>query len=401
MGNPNRKLKKILFILGIAGAVYIGFLYLLPLVVPFLCAYGVALWLRPSVRFVERKLNLWLELWRIRNVLWKGVRWTRNSGKSARRVSFERKQRRNWAAWIGALELTGIFTVLAGLLYFGGSRLFAQLQRFTASIPQWISWLDVKLTGFCRWLEQVLGLKNDYLVAVVRDMIRELGSTMRQGSMPAIMNNSMTILAWLTGGIVFLAIFIIATLMFLQEMEEIRERKSRSMFHREFALIGRRLVTAGSAWLKTEVVILSVTSGLCMLGLFLIGNDYALLLGIGIGLLDALPFLGAGVVLIPWGILLLSQGQWFAGGVLLALYLVCYLLRQVLEAKIMGNRMGLSPIETLVSMYVGLQLFGLAGFLLGPIGLLLIEDLVDFYWNEEDVRGQAKKWEEKRGHDFR
>ena len=56
MVSPEKKLKKFLLILGITGAVYGAFRYLLPLVVPFLCAYGTALFLRPSVRFLS---NFW------------------------------------------------------------------------------------------------------------------------------------------------------------------------------------------------------------------------------------------------------------------------------------------------------------------------------------------------------
>ena len=50
----------------------------------------------------------------------------------------------------------------------------------------------------------------------------------------------------------------------------------------------------------------------------------------------------------------------------------------------MGKKMGLSPLETLVAIYVGLQLFGLFGFLLGPIGLLIIKDFVEEYGEEEE-----------------
>ena len=58
MGKPGKKLKKIFLILGITGAVYGGFKYLLPLVVPFLCAYLAALWMGPSVRYFERRLTI-------------------------------------------------------------------------------------------------------------------------------------------------------------------------------------------------------------------------------------------------------------------------------------------------------------------------------------------------------
>ena len=354
MVNPGRKLKKMLLILGIAGAVYGGFKYLLPLVIPFLCAYVAALWLRPSVRYFERRLK-----WKI--------------GRTEIHAS---------AAAVGAIEIVLIFGVLIGLVYICGNRLFQQLERFTAAIPLGLIWLDGKLTGLCRNAEHALGLKEDHLVAIVREMIRELGVVLRQSSMPALMNNSMTVLSWIVNIVIVSVIFFIAALMFLQEMDEIRERKNRSMFHREFALIGRRLVTVGSAWLKTEAILIAVTSSLCTIGLLFVGNPYALLLGIGIGLLDALPLFGAGAVLIPWGLVMLVQKQWMNGVILLGLYVVCYFSRQILEAKLMGTQVGLTPIETLVSMYVGLQLFGLTGFLLGPIGLLLIEDLVDYYWRE-------------------
>ena len=109
------------------------------------------------------------------------------------------------------------------------------------------------------------------------------------------------------------------------------------------------------------------------------GNQYSLLLGIGIGLLDALPIFGTGTVLIPWALFRLVNGDWLYGIGLFVIYIICYFLRQVMEAKIMADKVGLTPLETLISMYVGLRLFGLLGFILGPIGLLIIEDLVELY----------------------
>ena len=201
--------------------------------------------------------------------------------------------------------------------------------------------------------------------------------------MPAIMNNSVAVIKSLVGILIFFVLFFIATLLFLQETEEIREKKSESLFHKEFAMIGRRLAVVGNAWLKTQIMILAVTSVLCVMGLLLIRNPYSLLLGIGIGLTDALPFLGSGVILIPWGGFLLIRGEWMNGAILLGLYVVCYFVRQFMETKIMGDKMGLSALETLISMYVGLQLFGFPGVLLGPVGLLVIMDLLNLYWQEE------------------
>ena len=327
MDNPIRKLKKILFILGITGAVYLGFRYLLPLVVPFLCAYGAALWLRPSIKYLEQKIF---------------------RGKNCKFSSL--------AVWIGGVELLTLFAAIGCFLYWIGSRLLVQLEQFSSVLPQWFSWLETRLSGVWGMLEAAI---------------------------PAIVNNSMNVITWFAEGIIFLVIFVIAALMFLREMEEIREKKSRSIFHRELSIVGWRVGTTVGAWIKTEFVILSVNSVLFVLGLFLIRNEYALLLGIGIGLLDALPFVGAGIILAPWGIFLCIRKNWFSGVVLLAMFGIAYVLRQMLEARIMGEKVGLSPVETLISMYVGIRLFGLVGFLLGPLGLLIIEDLTELYWKEE------------------
>jgi len=352
---PGRKLKKILLLSGITGAVYLGFRFLLPLVVPFLFAYGTALCLRPSVRFLEHRI----------------------------RIPFRGKQYRIPAVVIGSAELTVLFVCSGIGIYLLLREVFELVNRFFAMFPQFLCQLDEILTGICKWAENALGLKSQSLVSLAADMIAELGDLVKTTTMPAIMTNSVTVLKLLFGILVFLVLFFVSTLLFLQEMEYLREKKSNSMFHKEFAMIGRRLSVVGNAWLKTQIMILAVTAVVCVIGLFLIRNPYALVLGIGIGFMDALPFLGAGVVLIPWGIIMLAWGKWIYGTVLLGLYVVCYLVRQFMETKIMGNKMGLSALETLISMYVGLQLFGIAGVILGPIGLLLVEDLLDMYWTEE------------------
>ena len=109
-------------------------------------------------------------------------------------------------------------------------------------------------------------------------------------------------------------------------------------------------------------------------GIFSLKNPYYILAGAGIGILDALPVFGTGTVLIPWTLFCLLRGRWGRGAAIFAIYLVCYFLREILEARLMANQVGLTPLETLISIYAGLQLFGLWGFLLGPLGILLVKE---------------------------
>lgn len=351
MGKPDKKLKKIIFIVGITGAVYGSFRYLLPLVVPFLFAYGIALLLRPSSAWLAKRLRV-----RVRG---------RYYGISV--------------GVAGAAELTAILALLLTGLYFGGRKLCVEACLLMDRIPEWTRSLDRWLTGACHRMEYMFCLKENVLVILMREMLRGLMVSLRDAAMPYLMVNSVSLFRFGIQVTVISVVLLVAVALSLQEMERWKERCETSVFTREFTLIGRRLANVGDAFLKTQGIIMLLTMIICTVGFWLLGNPYYILAGIGIGILDALPIFGTGTVLIPWAVILLFRHQWGHGIAVFGLYMICYFVREVLEAKMMGDRVGLSPLETLISMYVGLQLFGIAGFLLGPIGLLLIEDLVQLF----------------------
>ena len=99
---------------------------------------------------------------------------------------------------------------------------------------------------------------------------------------------------------------------------------------------------------------------------------YFLGLGLAVGILDALPVLGTGTFLIPAGILLLFQGETFMGAGLFLLYVITAGVRQILEPRLVGNHVGLSPLLILLSVYLGLIIYGGFGFILGPLSALLL-----------------------------
>ena len=204
----------------------------------------------------------------------------------------------------------------------------------------------------------------------------------REKAAPALMANSMTLLRLGARTLIITVVTFLAAVLSLQEMDDLRERRDRSLFRKEFALIGNRVVCTGKAWFKTQGALLFIITMVCILGMALIGNPYYIMAGIFIGVLDALPIFGTGTVLLPWCLLCLAAGNWGRALILLCLYLVCYFLREFLESRMMGGQVGLTPLETLASVYVGLQLFGFFGFILGPLGLLLIEDLVE-EWDKD------------------
>ena len=349
MGKPSRKLKKILWITGVTGAVYLSFRYLLPLVIPFLFAYGIALLLKPSAGWLSDKIRLTIR------------------GKS---VGLS-------IGAAGALELLLLLLLFGTGIYFGGQKLYEEAGLLMEQFPEWVKQVDIWLTGLCHQMEGMFHIQKNGMVVMAREMLYGLASSLKNTAMPYLFVNSMTIFQCCIKVTVFLVILIVATMLSLQEMEEWKQKRERSVYREEFALISRRLSMAANAYLKTQGTIMTLTMLICSAGLRILGNPYYILAGVGIGILDAFPVFGTGTVLIPWAVLAFFTGNTKTGIIVLLLYVICYFIREILEAKMMGDKVGLSPLETLAAMYVGLQLFGIAGFLLGPIGLLLIEDLVN------------------------
>ena len=108
-------------------------------------------------------------------------------------------------------------------------------------------------------------------------------------------------------------------------------------------------------------------------GLLVLRVDYALLIAVIVAFLDFLPVLGTGTILIPWAVIRLFSGDTaFAVG-MLALYVLTQVLRRVIEPKIVGDTMGLDPLATLLFLYLGFKISGVAGMILAvPIGMLFL-----------------------------
>lgn len=148
---------------------------------------------------------------------------------------------------------------------------------------------------------------------------------------------------------------------------------------------GRFLRETVWQYAKAYSLLTAVTFLELLAGLWLLGFDYVVPLACMIALVDLLPLVGCGIVLIPWGLALLAMGD-VAGGGLLVLYLVMGLVRNVLEPRVVSGQTGLHPVITVAVMYAGLSMGGLLGMLLAPVLALAFLRLGRFYWGVSPQR---------------
>lgn len=337
------KQKRAISLIGITGAVYFVFRYLLPLVIPFFAAWVLARMVWPFVRMLNRRFRIPIV----------------------------------WGAMLGiGLLFVAVLWVIWGI----GERLLEQTVYLVDNLPIYIENLCAIMDGVCGKVEQFFHLSEGCMMEQMERFAFELQSELEKKALPYIMNSSVPFVGQLIDLFTAGTITILAAVLILQERDRIKEWKQNSLFRREIQLLTSRLGTIGGAFVKTEGSIMIITMVVCMIGLTWMGNPYGILVGVLIGLIDVLPVFGSGTVFIPWILWELLCGNFIIALKLGGIYFVCYVIREVLEAKLLGHYTGISSLETMIAIYIGWQLFGVVGLFLGPIGWILIKE-IDKTWN--------------------
>jgi len=137
-------------------------------------------------------------------------------------------------------------------------------------------------------------------------------------------------------------------------------------------IIRKTAVAAVLGQVRAALIMMVITAVELVIGFTILRMDYALLLGIIIGVVDVLPVVGAGAFLIPMSVYALLTGHILRGLGMLLLYGIIVVLRQIVQPKVVSQQLGLNPLLTMMSMYAGFLLMGVTGMLIGPVTFLIV-----------------------------
>lgn len=147
-------------------------------------------------------------------------------------------------------------------------------------------------------------------------------------------------------------------------------------------------------WLRAQLIIMAITFSELLVGLLIIGVDNAFLIALIIALVDVLPVLGAGSVLVPWSIINLITGNTKLGLSTVLLYVIILFVRQLIEPKIVGKQIGVHPLFTLCGMYIGLKVMGVLGMFVGPLCIIIFKYIFEGILKNDSF----KNWFDKNFH---
>ena len=327
--------KRRIYIVGIVAGVYLGFRYVLPVAIPFLIGWGLAVWLHPLAVKTGKKLHI---------------------KKSV----------------AGGFFMLLLLASAGVLLWVGVSTLIGQLKAWMTNFPT----LEAKFYQFvdqcCCVMEDTLGISQTDSRRFILDNAEKMRANFIQGISPKTIFQATDYLKSLIAVISGIIIAFISGVLFLKDLEAIRRTLRTYRFYQPWKRVLKRLRQTCVTYLKAQLLIMLAVAFLCTVMLWLMKSPYFLLFGIGLGILDALPIIGTGLFLYPAMLIFFLQGRTGLAVWCLSIELVTTLVREFMEPRLLGGKLGVYPVVIMAAIYFGFIVFGVAGFILGPIALSLV-----------------------------
>lgn len=312
----------------------------LRLFLPFVLAYLLAELITPAVRFLKKYLHLPVAL-------------------------------------SGVVLILLALGILGVLLFFLGRMLLFQAAEFSKNFAVYRSMFFDCTHGFCCMVDGWFCLADGTSEQFFLQNFLGTEQRIRSSAMSSLPGKITEILRFFASFFAEAVVTFAAAVLLLSYRERREKKGEHDPLFEKIDRIRGRLLAAGAAYLKTELILSGLIALFCSIGFFFVKREYAVFLGILTAVLDALPVLGSGCVLVPWSLISVISGDYLSAGILIAVYVACILVREFLEPRLLGNKIGIPPLYTLMAVYLGVKLFGVAGVILGPLCLILIRCELD------------------------
>jgi len=281
---------------------------------------------------------------------------------------------RSLAAFI---VLSFFISVVLLFLFIGMSQVYLELNRLLHNLPDYntlgeqVNWI---LQHNNRLEELINNLKMSPIIKeTLNNNLQGLYNALKE-SIIYIVNYLLQVLKKLPLLLSILLLSCIATYFISRDIDKINNfimGLFPDSFRSKIYSIEKELISSAIGFIRAELILILITGIIVFMGLFLIGNEYALILGITAAFLDFIPIIGPGLLFIPWVIFNMISGNLLFAIKLLIIFTIAAALRQGIEGKIIGFHLGLHPLATMMSFYVGFRLMGTVGFIIGPATLVL------------------------------
>ncbi|MGN7386931.1 sporulation integral membrane protein YtvI [Sporosarcina sp. SAFN-015] len=330
--------KRNILLLFLLIVVILVFIFILPISIPIILALLTALLFEPLVKLTETKFK--------------------------------------WKRQIAVISVfIFILVMLAIIIYYTITSLIGRLIELSKTAPDYLNklsgvWIDFQN----KLLVYTSGLPDD-VVKSAQGSFNEILESFRKSLLELVNSDKIVALASeIPNFLVSLLVYMVALFLFMLELPELKKMVFRHFTDETAKKVRYMTVKLNSVifgFIKAQVLISLIILAASFVGLLIIAPKYALVMSIVIWIIDIIPILGSIVILAPWSLYQFVSGDIGMGTKLAVLAAILLIIRRIVEPKVMGNQIGLSPLPTLIGMFIGLKLFGIIGLFIGPMIVIL------------------------------
>lgn len=284
-----------------------------------------------------------------------------------------------------------VIIVIVFLLLLGAWFAICRIMEFVGDFRENGQMLQENCLGMLDTCCNFIGDKINISPVILRQKVTEgaenLVVSIREDFAPKALDASYSYAGTVFEWVFTIAISVIAIILLCKDYDEIKEKLSGYRFFSEIRRMSRKILKLFKIYVKAQLIIILCVSATAVAGFFACGIERWFLLGVLTGLLDMLPFIGSGIVIIPVALFSFIQGNVWQGLGCMLIYGICTFLRQILEPKLIGDKINIYPIFILLSLFFGIHFYNIGGIVLGPVSLFLIREI---YEEVKDDRQKEK-----------
>lgn len=338
-----RMILNIVIPIGITGSIF----YFGPIVIrffmPFIIGWLISMIANPLVRFLEKKVNI------------------------VRKHS-------------SMIIVISVLALIIIAIYYLTAKFITEGLSFVRDLPNMLEIFKIELQDILNRFSRIIDIFPEEIRLTVAGIggnldsyIGELLASIGEPTMHAAGN----VARGIPNIFVSIVVTILSSYFFIADKEKLTlmlDKVIPNSVQKYIWLIKENTLKLVGGYFLAQIKIMLVVFVVLFIGFFILRIPYSGLLAFFIAFLDFLPIFGTGTALIPWAIFQLFSGEFYIGVGLSILYVVSQTVRQIIQPKIVGDTLGLSPLPTLFFMYLGFKFQGITGMILAvPMGMIIIE----------------------------
>ena len=280
---------------------------------------------------------------------------------------------------IGTILVIVVYLLIAGLLTLIVTALVREAIDISSNIPNIYEQSKIEYNAIYKSITEFINNTPDTISNSIYELGLQLIGKVTQLA-TKIVNGVIDFIMFVPNIMVYIIITFLATLFLVTDRRTIT-RYITDLFPNELVkkisnVVVKSFKSLGN-YLKAMCIMICITFIELLIAFTILKQPYPLTLAIIVAIVDALPILGTGTVLIPWAIYSAITGNIGMGIGLLVVYLVITVVRQLIEPKVVSENIGVHPFITLLAMYIGLKIFGLFGLIVGPVVMVIFKNVFE------------------------